>query len=382
MPQLQILHLFQNHLSGTIPSSICRMETLRSLVLRTNQLSGELPQCWNASQTLCILDMGNNNLLGEIPSSLGSLSSLQELILVIIDLGGNKLSGKIPLWIAEYASTLQILHLRSNSFSSVIPRQWCNLTNLHILDLAHNNISGVIPSCLGNITALVYGNSSKFDLDIEKIVVVAKGKELTYGTTMNYVQSIDLSANSLVGEIPEEITSFVALGTLNLSMNHLSGWIPDNIGNLQYLETLDVSNNNLSGSIPQSLSSLTFLAHLNVSHNNLVGKIPSRNQLETLDDSSIYEGNPLLCGLPLLTKCPGDDIFDVRPQDGGHLDDSDDENGLDMAWFYIGLGPGFVVGFWVVFGTILIKKVVEALLLPVIGEHDRKDRSFDCIESD
>ncbi|XP_059633800.1 receptor-like protein EIX2 [Cornus florida] len=374
MPQLQVLHLFQNPLGGTIPLSLCKMEMLKSLVLRTNQLSGELPQCWKASQTLSIMDMANNKLSGEIPSSLGSLSSLQELMLsnnmlhgkippslqncmlVMIDLGGNNLTGKLPLWIGERAPALQILLLRSNSFSGVIPQRWCNLTELHILDLADNNLSGVIPSCLGNLTALIYGNSSFFYLTTEQIVVVAKGRELTYGKTMEYVNIIDLSANSLIGEIPEEITSLIALGTLNLSMNHLSGWIPDNVGNLQYLETLDVSNNNLSGPIPQSLSSLTFLAHLNMSHNNLAGKIPSGNQLQTLDDSSIYEGNPLLCGLPLPTKCPGDDKSDVPPRDGGHLDDSDDENGLDMAWFYISLGPGFVVGFWVVFGTILIKK--------------------------
>ncbi|XP_059656824.1 receptor-like protein EIX2 [Cornus florida] len=192
---------------------------------------------------------------------------------------------------------------------------------------------------------------------MEQMMVVAKGQELKYhGGTIHYVKSIDLSANNLVGGIPEEITSLVALGTLNFSMNDLSGCIPDNIGNLRWLETLDVSDNNLSGLIPQSFSSLTSLAHLNLSYNNLVGKIPSGYQLQTLDDPSIYEGNPLLCGLPLPTKCPGDDTSNVSPPSGGGLDDDDNENDLDMAWFYISMGPGFVVGFWVVFGTLLIKK--------------------------
>ncbi|XP_059657047.1 receptor-like protein EIX2 [Cornus florida] len=189
-----------------------------------------------------------------------------------------------------------------------------------------------------------------------QMTVVAKGRELTYGENLVYVNSIDLSANNLVGEIPEEITSLVALGTLNLSMNHISGRIPADIGNLRLLETLDFSNNNLSGSIPQSLSSLIFLAHLNLSHNNVLGKVPTGNQLQTLNDPSIYEGNPLLCGLPLTTKCPSEDTSNAPPLNGGGQDDSDIENDLDMTWFYISMGPGFVVGFWGVFGSLLIKK--------------------------
>uniref|UniRef100_A0A5B7AF47 Putative receptor-like protein 12 n=1 Tax=Davidia involucrata TaxID=16924 RepID=A0A5B7AF47_DAVIN len=406
MPQLEELYLSENHITGSIPSSICNMMSLGILSLRNNKLSGELPQCWDESQDLQVVDVANNNLSGNIPSSMGVLRSLRMLMLSnnnlygeippslqncsylqSIDLGENRLSGNLPLWIGENDPSYYILRLRSNLFSGNIPRQWCNLRNLHILDLAHNSLSGVIPSCLGNLTSFIYGNASFSPSDgvshmqadqrscniylrcrssiskdnfeyMQQTIVVAKGRELEYNTTLKFVYSIDLSGNSLVGEIPEEITNLIKLGTLNFSMNHLTGSIPEKIGNLRLLETFDLSNNSLSGPVPQSLSSLTFLSHLNLSHNNLVGRIPSGNQLQTLNDSSIYEGNPLLCGLPLPTKCSGDDDTSNVPADpnGGGLEDNDDEDDSEMVWFYVSMGPGFVVGFWGVFGTLLIKK--------------------------
>ena len=122
-----------------------------------------------------------------------------------------------------------------------------------------------------------------------------------------YINIIDLSRNNLIGEIPEVITRLIQLIALNFSWNKLTGSIPKKIGNITGLERLDLSNNNLSGPIPKSISSLNFLSHLNLSHNNLSERIQSGNQLLTLDDSSIYADNPLLCGFLLPTKCPGDE---------------------------------------------------------------------------
>ncbi|XP_059633789.1 probable leucine-rich repeat receptor-like protein kinase At5g63930 [Cornus florida] len=309
LPQLQMLYMFENRLSGTIPSSICTMENLNALVLWSNQLSGDLPQCWNKLQNFKFLDVRNNSLSGNIPSSIGSLSSLDTLLL-----SSNDLDGEIPPSLQNWSS-----------------------------------LSGVIPNCLGNLSALVYGNSSTFVYEMEENSSLPMLREIKYyGITLSYVNSIDLSMNGLIGEIPTEITHLVTLGTLYLSKNNLSGCIPMNIGNLQWLETFNVSNNHLSGPIPQ-------------------GKIPSGNQLQALDDSSIYEGNPLLCGLPLPTKCPG-------------LDVNDDENHHDMEWFFVILESGFVVALGCLC-YFINKQVVEACPPSVLGEHDRKDGSFDCVES-
>ncbi|XP_021834046.1 receptor-like protein kinase [Prunus avium] len=370
-PNLLELYLSENHFNGTIPPSICNMQYLQVLSLRSNHFSGEFPHAWSSGSQITIVDAAYNNLSGNIPSSLGELSNLQILklnnnnfgskipdslqncyVLKSIDLGGNKLSGSIPPWIGRSnVSMLYMLRLRSNFFSGHILRQLCNLGYLHILDLSHNNFSGTIPSCFNNLTSLVRDDSNKSHrIYNEQTMLTLKGEELVYNTTIMLVKSIDLSSNNIEGEIPQEIGSLTLLGTLNLSRNQLTGNIPSIVGNMHGLETLDLSNNRLSGQIPQTLASLTFLAHLNLAYNNLVGRIPLGSQLQTFTDPSIYMGNPSLCGVPLPTKCPGDDTFtatDAKPSN---------EDGSDKLWFYVSMVLGFVMGFWGICGTLFVKK--------------------------
>ncbi|KAB2601758.1 LRR receptor-like serine/threonine-protein kinase GSO2 [Pyrus ussuriensis x Pyrus communis] len=369
-PKLVALYLAENRLNGTIPSSICNMQNLLVLSLRNNELSGEFPQTWSQLHEILVIDAAHNNLSGKLPSSIGVPGALfglklnnnnfdGEIPLSLqnctslrhIDLGDNKFTGKIPSWIGSKVPLVSILRLRSNFFSGEVPQQLCNLGYLHILDLAHNNFSGTIPKCLNKLSALTHGNFSAYDLyayyDQETSVV--KVRQLDYQPqTIMFVRSIDLSSNNLEGEIPEEISSLAQLHNLNLSMNQLRGSIPSNIGNLQLLEALDLSINHLSGEIPQSISLPTFLSHLNLSYNNLTGRIPLGNQLQTLTDPSIYEGNPSLCGVPLSTKCPGDDHTPTK--------DNDHEDGNDKFWFYVSMALGFIVGFWGVCGTLVVKK--------------------------
>ncbi|XP_065620143.1 receptor-like protein EIX1 [Quercus suber] len=373
MPNLQYLDLSENQLSGTIPLSISKIKHLNILVLRRNNLSGKLPHNWNESQIgLRVVDISENNICGKIPSSMGFLgnlsilvlsnnnlsgeipSSLQNCSIVSMDLGGNHLSGNLPSWIE---SNIFMLRLRSNLFNGTIPKKWCNLYKLCILDLAQNNLFGAIPNCFNNFTAMVDQNIFGYkpiENYTEKAYIVTKGREYEYDRTLQFVTCIDLSGNSLTGGIPIQITSLTRLGTLNLSMNHLIGSIPKNIGNMRWLETLDLSNNSLFGAIPGSMSSLTSLVHLNLSFNNLTGRIPSGNQLQTLIDATIYKGNPLLCGSPLLTKCLGDEASDGPTITG--VDDKQGGDDYERIWFYASIGLGFVVGFWSVCGTLLLKK--------------------------
>ncbi|XP_031272052.1 probable LRR receptor-like serine/threonine-protein kinase At4g36180 [Pistacia vera] len=294
MPRLQKLYLSWNRLDGKVPSSMCELEGLQVLSLRSNKLYGELPNCWHKSRMLWGIDMSNNTLTGSIPSSFGSLASLSVLMLnnnnldgeipsslqnctglTSIDLGGNRFSGNLPLWIEKFSSFF-MLRLRSNLFSGNIPQGFCNLRNLHILDLSHNMFSGDIPRCIGNLSGLVFGNNTEV---FERLIyVVMKGRDPEYSSIIASVNTIDLSWNNVTGRIPEEIARLSALRMLNLSHNHLSG------------------------PIPESLSTLRSLTQLNLSYNNLVGRIPS---LPQFNDPAIFDGNPLLCGAPLPTKCPG-----------------------------------------------------------------------------
>ncbi|WKA04221.1 hypothetical protein VitviT2T_022277 [Vitis vinifera] len=372
MSMLTDLDLSWNALYGTIPLSFGKLTNLLTLVISNNHLSGGIPEFWNGLPDLYVLDMNNNNLSGELPSSMGSLrfvrflmisnnhlsgeipSALQNCTAIhTLDLGGNRFSGNVPAWIGERMPNLLILRLRSNLFHGSIPSQLCTLSSLHILDLGENNLSGFIPSCVGNLSGMVSEiDSQRYEAEL---MVWRKGREDLYKSILYLVNSMDLSNNNLSGEVPEGVTNLSRLGTLNLSINHLTGKIPDKIASLQGLETLDLSRNQLSGVIPPGMASLTSLNHLNLSYNNLSGRIPTGNQLQTLDDPSIYENNPALCGPPTTAKCPGDDEPPKPRSRDSEEDENENGNGFEMKWFYVSMGPGFAVGFWGVCGTLIVK---------------------------
>nr|GMD13720.1 receptor-like protein EIX2 [Ipomoea batatas] len=377
----QMWHLFlsNNHLSGGIPKWLCSLKDLQILALSTNELYGEIPPCLGKLQRLEVLDLGNNNLSGHIPNSLGSLLSLSSMHLQnnelegklpgsmqnltslrILDLSENKFMDVIPSWIGEKLLSLQYLIFYRNKFYGDIPSQLCQLHDLQLLNLANNNISGYIPQCFGNFTGMAFDDKQTYiSYSIsdgrtyeDEIDEVIKGLTLQYTKTLQFLRSIDLSGNYIVGKIPVEIMSLHALQNLNVSRNNLSGTIPDTIGNLSKIESLDLSRNELSGPIPPSLSSLNFLSHLNLSFNHLYGRIPTGSQLRTLNDPSIYMGNEGLCGDPLSKSCPSDVPSFVNQST---KTSSDDDHEFFM-WFYAGMGPGFFVGFIGVLSILLFAR--------------------------
>ncbi|XP_018727193.2 receptor-like protein EIX2 [Eucalyptus grandis] len=372
---LETLYLNNNSINGTIPSFLCQ-EGLFDLNLGNNKLFGSIPDCWTGL-TLSHLTLSFNELSGVFPSSIGSLQGLSTLhlngnnlngelplamgsctSLIILDLGENNFSGNIPTWFNDSFFYLQILRLRNNSFSGSIPPQLCSLSLLQILDMAMNNLTGTIPSCLGDI----YGMKSpyqNFRPDIEwskeHVVEIMKGRYNEYTKIdLQLVVNLDLSVNNLTGSIPEELTFLSNMHGLNLSHNLLSGDIPISIGDMMSLESLDLSNNHLSGAIPQSISSLTYLSHLNLSHNNFKGQIPKGNQIQTLDNPSIYAGNPLLCGDLLRRECPGSKAPQVPKI--SHPKDTHGEEKLEEALFYVVIMFGAATGFWGFFGVLRFKK--------------------------
>jgi len=140
------------------------------------------------------------------------------------------------------------------------------------------------------------------------------------------------------------------LVSLNLSRNNLIGNIPSNIGKLASLEFLDLSRNQLVGSIPTSLTQIDRLSMLDLSHNYLTGKIPISTQLQSFNPSS-YEDNLNLCGLPLEKLCIEDE-----PTQNPNVEVHEDEYSFFNNDFFISMAFGFVVSFWIVFGSILFKR--------------------------
>jgi len=326
------LRLGHNNFTGGLPN----IPMALLVDLSYNSFSGSIPHSWKNLKKLSVLNLWSNRLSGEVPLNLSDWKQLQ-----IMNLGQNEFSGTIP---TRMSQNVEVVILRANQFEGTIPQQLFNLSYLIHLDLAHNKLSGPMPKCVYNLTNMVTINQT---LDyITTIELFTKGQDYVY-VIQPERRTIDLSANSLSGEVPLELFRLVQVQTLNLSHNNFVGTIPKTIGGMKNMESLDLSNNKFFGEIPQGMSVLTFLSYLNLSYNSFDGRIPIGTQLQSFNVSS-YIGNPKLCGAPL-NNCT------TEEENPGNAENEDDESIREPL--YLGMGMGFAVGFWGTCGSMfLIRK--------------------------
>ncbi|KAL7611154.1 receptor-like protein EIX2 [Lactuca sativa] len=348
---LFLLDLSKNRLTEKkIPKCLANLQMLQGMKFSSNKKSGVIPKSIVLfSSSLLGLKLNDNMFRGELPGEWGNLKGL-----MVLDFGDDKFFGNIPERIGEKLPYLMVLRLRGNNFTGGIPRSVCNVSELQILDVAFKNLTGIIPYCLGRLSAMVYrsldGSLTFVDAEYENVNQVVKGVDREYTTAWQIMFNMDHSSNNLVGGIPVELTALSMLMGLKLSNNHLSGLIPESIGNMTKLESLDFSKNELTGIIPPSMASLNFLSRLNLSHNNLFGEIPTGNQLQTLDDLSIYIGNKDLCGAPLPKN------YSSHEDPTTHEKKDETPDGPTKVCLYLDIIFGFAIGFSGVIGVLLFKK--------------------------
>ena len=293
------LHLFDNQLNGSIPSSLGSLANLELLLLSDNQLSGSIPSSLGSLANLRGLYLDRNQLSGPIPSSLGSLANLE-----FLHLFGNQLSGSIPSSLGSLGN-LRALSLSNNQLSGSVPSSLGSLANLEGLDIYDNQLSGSIPSSLGSLANLEHLSLFKNQLS---------GSIPSSLSSLANLEGLSLQENQLSGSIPSSLGSLANLGRLDLFGNQLSGSIPSSLGSLANLELLSLSGNQLSGSIPSSLGSLANLVFLGLQNNQLSGSIPSSlGSLANLKDL-ILLGNQLSGSIPA-ALCRFED--QINPQQGG-----------------------------------------------------------------
>jgi len=141
-------YLYNNFLSGTIPSEMGCMPNLTIISLHTNKVGGPLPSELANLKKLKHMDFNNNLLTRTIPSELGSMVNLDRLIL-----HDNLFTGRIPVSIMGM-SCLDSLWLNSNRLSGPIPTQLEQLSMLTLVHLQRNLLTGSIPKVLAGLTQL------------------------------------------------------------------------------------------------------------------------------------------------------------------------------------------------------------------------------------
>uniref|UniRef100_A0A0E0MKP9 Protein kinase domain-containing protein n=1 Tax=Oryza punctata TaxID=4537 RepID=A0A0E0MKP9_ORYPU len=231
---------------------ICTGNRVTSIRLSSFGLSGTLSGDIQTLSELQYLDLSyNKNLSGPLPSTIGTLSNLQNLILV-----GCSFTGEIPKEIGQL-SNLIFLSLNSNKFTGSIPPSLGGLSKLYWFDLADNQLTGGLP--ISNATSPGLDN-------------LTNTKHFHFGI------------NQLSGSIPSQIfNSNMKLIHLLLDNNKFSGSIPSTLGLLKTLEVLRFDNNpQLTGPVPTNLKNLTSLAEFHLANCNLTGPLPDLTGMSSL----------------------------------------------------------------------------------------------------
>ena len=141
---LRQLFLQDNQLDGPIPSDLSRLSSLARLDLRRNQLTGAIPDL-SGMPELQLLWLAQNRLTGTIPV-LTNLPNLEQLFA-----HSNQINGQIPDM--SGLPKLKRLFLACNQLSGPIPKSLGTVSSLEFLVLLDNDLTGEIPD-LTQLTSL------------------------------------------------------------------------------------------------------------------------------------------------------------------------------------------------------------------------------------
>jgi len=253
--------------------------------VNTETETGPSVNLWGVDYSIentTVLNLYNQGLTGSIPSEIGNLTNLTEL-----KIRYNQLTGSIPSEIGNLTN-LKKLYLSYNDLTGSIPPEIGNLTNLTSLDLESNQLTGIIPDEICNQGDSSPGLSNNklcppYPSCIEEYVgnqdiSNCEGWVELWGEYYSVENTTELSLGNsgLTGEIPPEIGNLTNLTELRLDNSQLTGSIPSEIGNLTNLTYLNLGRNQLTGDIPESICNLVENnCFINISYNQLCPPYPS-----------------------------------------------------------------------------------------------------------
>ncbi|XP_073133788.1 receptor-like protein EIX1 [Henckelia pumila] len=311
---LESLQLQQNMFEGPIPNATYGLSKLRFLDLSRNKFNSTIPDWLFSCSNLEFLSLNNNFLFGTISNEIGNLPSLRSL-----DLSVNMLSGRIPMEVGKlcnlqnldlsynnfegnisqafeasmsecFLASLELLTVRANQLSGLLPEQLGEFKNLQSLDLGNNSFTGSIPANLGNLSSLTTlrldNNRLTGDLPLSfgrlfsLQVLVMENNMLEGIVTENHFSNltnltiISASGNPLKMKVNQDWIPPFQLTTIFLNSWNLGPQIPIWLQTQRNIDGLDLSSTGISGEIPTWFWNLSTIEYLNLSHNELHGQLP------------------------------------------------------------------------------------------------------------
>ncbi|KAF3963368.1 hypothetical protein CMV_012240 [Castanea mollissima] len=278
-----------------------------------------------------------------------------------------------------YAFLTLLLHLKpALGFTSggSIPDAFGNMNSLKNLDLDDNQLEECVPKFFGNMSDFSY-------LSIRNNKLSGQLSELIHHLSGSPVQFLSLDGNQLKGSVPKSIGNLSMLWSLCLGSNLLEGEISaqlfSNLSGLEELSlshnsltlrlsndwvppfqllTIDLSSCNLGPDFPKWLNTQLLIYFLDISRNGISDAIPSwfwNRGYFYIANPSGFIGNLALCGPPLTPKCLGDAEPNAESPKVGSKNNQEDGDEF-LKCLYIGMGLGFMVGFWGVCGSLMLNR--------------------------
>jgi Leucine-rich repeat (LRR) protein len=160
------------------------------------------------------------------------------------------------------------LQLGDLNFTGQITPSIGNLTFLRELNLSYNHFSGQLPPLnrLIKLNSLFPRENLLHENIQDALIALTNCSELTW---------LDLSSNSLTGNIPPTFSNIMNLAGIYLDGYQLEGSIPEELWQLPDIELVTLNSNRLSGRVPSAFFNQSSLEVLDLRMNALSGTLPS-----------------------------------------------------------------------------------------------------------